>query len=63
VLTEIGHADFWLTGIQSFGKLLPKSGVMSEEEAEAWSKELLEASEAGVFFGTSNFYSYVLKRV
>ncbi len=63
VLAEIGQADFWLTGIQSFGKLIPKSGVMSEAEAEAWADSLLEASDAGVFFGSSNFYGYVLKRI
>lgn len=63
VLTEIGRADFWLSAIQSFGKLIPKSGVMNEAEAEAWAASLIEASEAGVFFGSSNYYGYVLKRI
>ena len=63
VLTEIGQADFWLSAIQSFGKLIPKSGVMSEAEAEAWAASLLEASDTGVFFGSSNYYGYVLKRI
>jgi ubiquinone/menaquinone biosynthesis C-methylase UbiE len=63
VLSEIGQADFWKSGIQSFGKLVPKSGVMSEAEAEAWAQALLEASDTGVFFGSCNYYGYVLKRI
>ena len=63
VLTEIGRADFWLSAIQSFAKLVPKSGVMDEAEAGAWAASLKAASEEGVFFGSSNYYGYVLKRI
>ncbi len=63
VLTEIGRADFWLSGIQSFSRLIPKSGVMDEAEASAWAASLMAASEEGVFFGSSNYYGYVLRRV
>ena len=62
VLAETGKADFWTPGIESLRTLLPKSGEMSEPEAQAWVAEQLEASEQGVFFGASNFYGYVLKR-
>ena len=62
VLTEMGQADFWMPGIQSLRTLLPKSGEMSEQEAKTWVEGQLEASERGIFFGSSNFYGYVLKR-
>jgi ubiquinone/menaquinone biosynthesis C-methylase UbiE len=33
VLADVGKADFWLSGIDSFEKLAPKSGAMTEDEA------------------------------
>jgi len=62
VVAEAGQADFWVTAIESFRKLVPKSEAMTETEAQAWIDALVEASEQGVFFGASNYYSYVLKR-
>jgi ubiquinone/menaquinone biosynthesis C-methylase UbiE len=62
ILAETGEADFWAPAIESMRTLLPKSGEMTEPEAQAWVEEQQEASELGVFFGASNFYSYVLKR-
>lgn len=63
VLAEVGNADFWMSGIESFRKLIPKSGVMTETEAEAWADALRKSSEDGTFFGASNYYGYVLRRV
>jgi len=60
ILAEIGKGDFWLPAIESFEKLAPKSGAMSEAEARA--EALFEDSEAGVFFGASNYYGYVARR-
>jgi hypothetical protein len=62
ILAETGEADFWAPAIESMRTLLPKSGKMTESEAQAWVEEQQKASELGVFFGASNFYSYVLKR-
>lgn len=62
ILAEVGKADFWLSGIESFRRLIPRAGVMSEEEAGAWADARLNDSEDGVFFGASNYYSYVAKR-
>ena len=42
--------------------LLPKAGAMTQAEADDWVKSQLQASEEGVFFGTSNYYAYVLRR-
>jgi ubiquinone/menaquinone biosynthesis C-methylase UbiE len=63
VLAEIGKADFWLSAIESLiRKLVPKAGTMTEADASAWADTLLKDSEAGVFFGASNYYSYVARR-
>src|SRR5215475_6460534 len=62
VLAEIGKADFWLSAIASFRRLIPAAGTMSETAANALADGLLEASKEGVFFGASNYYSYVAQR-
>ena len=61
-LADIGKADFFQPAIESFRKLVPKSGVMSEEETNAWADKQFADSEAGIFFGATNFYSYVTRR-
>jgi ubiquinone/menaquinone biosynthesis C-methylase UbiE len=62
VLAEVGEGDVWLSGIDSFEKLAPKSGAMTEEEAIGWAAALHEASESGVFFGASNYYTYIARQ-
>lgn len=62
VLADVGKADFWLSGIDSFEKLAPKSGAMSEDEAATWASALRQASDGGVFFGASNYYTYIARR-
>lgn len=62
VMAEIGAADFWLSGIESFRRLAPQSGAMTEEEAEHWIAALKTSSEEGVFFGSSNYYTYIARR-
>ncbi|HEX6326413.1 MAG TPA: methyltransferase domain-containing protein [Jiangellaceae bacterium] len=62
VLSEIGRADFWSSAIEAYRRLIPKAGVMTEDEADAWAAALRRDSEAGVFFGSSNYYAYVARR-
>ena len=62
VLTEAGQADFWESSVRSLGVLLPKAGAMTQAEADAWVESQMQASNEGVFFGTSNYYAYVLRR-
>jgi len=57
-----GVADFWRSGFESFRMLMPKVGAMTDQEAEAWAEALRQDSERGVFFGSSNYYSYVARR-
>jgi len=62
VLAEIGTVDFWKPGIESFVKLLPKSGAATEADAVSWAEEVLRRSVDGVFFGACNFYGYVARK-
>lgn len=62
MITETGTGAFWLSGVQGFRSLGPSSGMATPEEADAWVSELEVASENGVFFGSSNYYAYVLRR-
>jgi ubiquinone/menaquinone biosynthesis C-methylase UbiE len=62
VVADIGKADFWAPAIQSFLRLLPKAGAMTEDDAQAWVATMVERSDQGVFFGASNYYSYVAMR-
>jgi hypothetical protein len=61
-VTEMGKADFWLSAIDSFRRIVPKSGAMSEDEAEAWTQRLRRDSEEGIFFGAGNYYACVARK-
>lgn len=63
VLAEVGQADFWVSAIESFRKRVPRSGAMTNDEAEAWADVILKMSEDGIFFAASNYYGYVLRRL
>ena len=63
VLSEAGAANFWASAIEAYRRLIPKSGVMSEDEANAWATALRTDSDARVFFGSSNYYAYVARRL
>ena len=62
VVADIGKADFFAPGLQSFVTVLPKSGAMSESEARNWVSTMMKQSDEGVYFGSANFYSYVATR-
>jgi ubiquinone/menaquinone biosynthesis C-methylase UbiE len=62
VLAEVGTAEFWLSGIETFRRLLPKAGAMSEAQADAWAAGLRAASEAGVFFGRCNYHAFLARK-
>lgn len=62
VVADIGKADFWAPALQSFVRLLPKAGAMTEGGAQTWVASMLRRSDQGQFFGATNFYSYVATR-
>lgn len=62
VLTEVGTANFWESGIHCYSVLAPRAGTMSEGEAEAFKSYQLKSSADGTFFGSCNYYSYITQR-
>jgi ubiquinone/menaquinone biosynthesis C-methylase UbiE len=62
VMADVGKADFWLSGIESFRKLAPQSGALTEQETRQWVASLVSDSEEGIFFGACNYYGYVARR-
>jgi len=62
VVADIGKADFWAPAIQSFLRLLPKAGAMTDDAVRAWTDAMVRRSEEGIFFGASNYYSFVAAR-
>ncbi|MEZ2131872.1 MULTISPECIES: methyltransferase domain-containing protein [unclassified Sinorhizobium] len=63
VLAELGRADFWSSAIDAFQSLAPSAGAMTQQEADAWAEELRRDSEAGIFFGAMNYYTFIARRV
>jgi hypothetical protein len=62
IMVEVGKGDFWLSAIDTYEKLAPKSGVITEEEATSWANALHKASTRGVFFGASDYYTCIARR-
>ncbi|WP_268810955.1 methyltransferase domain-containing protein [Caballeronia choica] len=61
-LTEIGRADFFLAALQSFSILLPKTGVATPDEVQAFVASQREACEKNTFFAGYNFYVMIARR-
>lgn len=62
VLAEVGTASFWLSGIETFRRLMPQAGAMTASEADAWAAGLRAASDAGVFFGRCNYHAFLARK-
>ena len=62
VVSDIGKADFWAPSVESMRKLLPAAKTMTAEEADVWANERNKESEAGTFFASSNYYSYIARK-
>ena len=62
VVADIGVADFWLSSIESFRRILPQSGGMDAAAANAWADARLRDADDRVFFGACNYYAYVARR-
>lgn len=62
VIADIGKADFWASAIQSFVRILPKAGAMTEADAQVWANAMFKRSDQDIFFGACNYYSFVATR-
>jgi ubiquinone/menaquinone biosynthesis C-methylase UbiE len=63
VITDVGAADFWKSGIEAYAKLAPRAGLINQAEASSWLEELLVASAAGEFFGSCVYYACIARAV
>lgn len=59
VIADAGRMDYWGPAVESFRKVLPKAGAMSQAEADQWAAAMRARSERGIFFAASNYYSYL----
>jgi ubiquinone/menaquinone biosynthesis C-methylase UbiE len=62
VLAEVGTANFWLSAIETFRRVLPQGGAMSAAHADAWAARLRAASDDGVFFGRCNYHAFLARK-
>ncbi len=62
VLAEIGTASYFASSLASYPTLLPASGIADAETIQRWVDIQMENSANGTFFGSINFYTYLLRR-
>jgi len=62
VLSEVGKASFFEASMASFPTLLPLAGRVDAATVERLIDVQRRNSAAGTFFGSVNFYAYLLKR-
>lgn len=62
VVADVGTADVWASAIDTYRRLMPQAGLVTEADADAWADQLQQDAAAGVFFGSCNYYAYVARR-
>jgi SAM-dependent methyltransferase len=62
VLAEAGKAGFFESMLDSYTPSMVAAGHLDEETARRWSATHHAASEAGTFFGSCNFVTYILRK-
>jgi len=62
VLAEAGQASFFAGMIDSYIPMTVKAGRLREEAAADWLAEQSAASEAGSFFASCNYYTYLARK-
>lgn len=62
VLGEVGKAGFFESMLDSYTPSMVAAGHLDEESARQWSATYHAASEAGTFFGSCNFVTYILRK-
>jgi SAM-dependent methyltransferase len=61
VLSEAGRADFWLSSVRSFARLIPSLGLLDPADGEEWVQVQLRAHEENAFFAAAPFYSFAAR--
>ena len=59
---NIGSGRFWLAAAESYGPLLARSGLLTQEIADEWRDFQVRSAGDNTFFGASNYYTYLTRR-
>ena len=59
---NIGSGRFWLAAAESYGPLLARSGLLTQDIADEWRDFQLQSAGDNTFFGASNYYTYMTRR-
>ena len=62
VIADVGHAEFFAENLSTWRCLLPISGVVDKDDADALMNGLEAASSAGTLFWANNFYTYIARK-
>src|SRR5580704_102635 len=62
VIADVGHAEFFAENLSTWRRLLPVSGVIAKNDADALMDGLDAASNAGTLFWANNFYTYIARK-
>jgi ubiquinone/menaquinone biosynthesis C-methylase UbiE len=60
VLPEVGASQFWMSAIETYSPIVGQSGELPESEVEAWFKWQRQASQLGYFFGSCNYFVFLI---
>jgi SAM-dependent methyltransferase len=62
VIADVGRAEFFAENLSTWRRLLPVSGAIAKDDADALMDGLDAASNAGTLFWANNFYTYVARK-
>ncbi len=62
VYADIGAGGFYRNAIEVYAPLMVRAGLMPADRVEAWLQYQRGAMAEGVFFGSCNYYAYIVKR-
>lgn len=63
VLAEAGTAQFFLSMVDSYAPAMIAGGHVDEHTVHAWSETHHAASDAGTFYGSCNYATYILRKL
>lgn len=62
VISECGRGDFWLSSVRGFARMIPELGILPDDEAASWVRQLLQSHEEGTFFAAGAYYTFFARK-
>lgn len=62
VYANIGTGAFWSNVPDAYGSVLKRSGLLEDDVIESWAAYQKQAAGENIFFGASNYYTYLCRR-